>query len=293
MNQKQLNEFIKTISLTIKQAGIVALNLQGKVENTGKEAEALFQHASKKIIDSITAKTIIDETVQEILLFHLKELFDTKEVTLDAEENTPLVKYFTSNSDKLSIIIDPIDGTIDYLNNDDRYSICLSLVSKGKVLTAIIFFPKRDHFYFLGADKIAYIAEYFFKDGLKNARILNSSDGSKSKIVYVNERVSENIVTSLKNLGYEIKTYTGTGTDWTTALLKCLSGEYKAFIAKLPHPRDILIGALIENGVKNGYGLDWSGKKLHWPKKGRIPEVIFGAGKPPKYILEILKNYAN
>lgn len=293
MTQKQLEEFIEKISLTIKQAGFVALNFQGKVENLGKKAEDIFEDASKEIVDAVSAKTIIDETVQEILLLHLKELFDPANVTLDAEEDTPSTRYFTSDSDNLSIIIDPIDGTIDYLNNDDRYSVCLSLVSKGKVLTAMLFFPKRDHFYFLSLNKKAYVAENFFENGLKNARALNPIDGLNSRIVYVNERVPENIITSLKKSGYEIKTYAGTGTDWTTALLKCISGEYKAFIAGQSHPRDILMGALIEIGIKNGYGLDWKGKPLHWPKKGRIPEVIFGVGQLPKDILEILKTYVN
>ena len=58
-------------------------------------------------------------------------------------------------------VIDPIDGTYEYLNGCDSYSVCLGVVENGKISMAIVYFPARDMLYFIGTDGQSYFVENF------------------------------------------------------------------------------------------------------------------------------------
>ena len=90
-------------------------------------------------------------------------------MNLDAEEKTPSAKLFSSNGSETTLVIDPIDGTTQYIAGTEQYSICVGLLQKGKIITALIYFPNQNHFYFIGADGNAYVSK---DDNLNQAKRL-------------------------------------------------------------------------------------------------------------------------
>lgn len=94
MKKGELDNFIDKMKETIYRAGEMALEHQGKVKNLGKEVEELSGD-NDFIKQQRTAKTIIDEKVQEELLLAAKKLLNAPEVYLDAEEETAGKKYFS------------------------------------------------------------------------------------------------------------------------------------------------------------------------------------------------------
>lgn len=153
----------------MQQAGIVAEMLQPLVCNEKKQVafrqgESAYHKAMRE------AKTKADEIVQELLLQAAYE--ERERLFLDAEEDTPLKNMFTGEK-TYSLIIDPIDGTLQYLRQKDSWSICAGIVSKGAMLCALVYFPARSLLYACQRETGALLYE--------NARFASSGEGKQWK----------------------------------------------------------------------------------------------------------------
>lgn len=281
-----LSIFLEKIVLTLRQAGNVARSLQNKAQNEKKSAESFFDDT-----DSLKArreaKTVVDEIVQEIILKASESILDTGNTVLDAEEETISKSMFSQGSSDLTLIIDPIDGTMEYLNGLNSYSICVGLVRKSTVISATVYFPARDRLYFLDVSGTACFAEDVYCSGLKKSKPLVSSSRA-SKVIYKNSRVEFEVIERLKRKGYEVLDDTYDKIGCADAILKCLSGEATAYLSHTRQTRDVLLGAILSQ-CKKGYALDWKGERLVWPQAGgRIPRAIFGVGDYPEDVLGCL-----
>lgn len=286
MNKKELAVFLECMALALRQAGYVAKSLQGKVENIGKFAEDL-PNDSGAVRAKRAAKTIIDEMVQEILLLAASEILNKRKIVVDAEEYTPSIKLFSKKQTETTLVIDPIDGTYEYLSGSDSYSVCVGLIENGEVVSALVYFPVRDTLYFIDTNKRPYLAKDLYISGFKRATPLKAVSPEQSQSVYVNNRVSVLVRESLISAGYKVVDDIKSKITWPDAILKCLNGEFFACLFHTSQIRDLLLGAILSY-VPGGYSLDWKGKPLAWPNGGRAPRAIFGVGKYPVGILKCL-----
>ncbi len=269
------------MSKAVLETGGLAVKKQKGVVNIGKKAERLTGDNDITIADR-QAKTIVDEEVQELLLKAALKVLDGKRVKLDAEEETPSTKLFSNKSSAVTLVIDPIDGTREYIDGLDSYSINIGLVEKGRVISAFVYFPIQKNLYFLGSDGRPYLSK---NGNVKNAKPLKARP-RKNKNVYVNVRVSEEINHRLEKAGYKVIWRTSVYL-WSKGILLTLS-DIKVVLFHTPQIRDILLGAIIA-AAPNGYGVDWKGQKLVWPDGGRVHRAMFGTGQPSKEILDCLK----
>ena len=115
MNRDLLEGFVTSMIPQMLKAGTLAVEFQGKVSNLKKVAD-VDENAPQRIKDRSQAKTEIDERVQEILLTCVYENFGVKGVKIDAEEDTPSRNLFIDVNTSFTVVIDPIDGTLEYLN---------------------------------------------------------------------------------------------------------------------------------------------------------------------------------
>ena len=104
---------------------------------------------SKKGPYDFVTKT--DKHVEKILI---EELSNTKKnYSFITEENGNI-----NNKDKENIwIIDPIDGTTNFLHGIPHFAICIAHQSKGEILSGLIYDPIKDEMYFAEKDKGAYL----------------------------------------------------------------------------------------------------------------------------------------
>ena len=279
MDKENLDNFITSIKEAMYKAGEMALEFQGRVVNLRKETE-IFDSDNDFIKQERDAKTIIDEKVQESLLLACLKLLDVSKIYLDVEEDTPSKKYFSKEPAFTTLVIDPIDGTLRYLLGKDSFSICVGLIEKGDVITALVYFPSRKDFYFVKDD-----SAYYEVSG--KAEKLTSPKNKNNKKVYMNNRASSQVADRLVKQGFEITDDKDGLIAWPDALIGCIKGEYTACVFHTPQIRDVLMGAIISK-INNGYACDWAGNKLVWPSKGRIPQVMFGFDPLPKNLLECL-----
>ena len=104
---------------------------------------------SKKGSYDFVTKT--DKHVEKILI---EELSNTKKNYSFITEETGTIK----NKDQENIwIIDPIDGTTNFLHGIPHFAICIAHQSKGEILSGLIYDPIKDEMFFAEKDKGAYL----------------------------------------------------------------------------------------------------------------------------------------
>ena len=104
---------------------------------------------SKKGPYDFVTKT--DKHVEKILI---EELSKTKKNYSFLSEEVGKI----NNKDKENIwIIDPIDGTTNFLHGIPHFAICIALQSEGKIVSGLIFDPIKDEMYYSEKNKGAFL----------------------------------------------------------------------------------------------------------------------------------------
>lgn len=87
--------------------------------------------------------TIADITANEIISSFLKEKYP--EIPIISEE-TSLVDYSIRKNWEYLWLIDPLDGTKEFLNKTDEFTINLALIKDGKPVAGFIYLPVFERF---------------------------------------------------------------------------------------------------------------------------------------------------
>jgi fructose-1,6-bisphosphatase/inositol monophosphatase family enzyme len=280
MNGIDLNNFIGSMKEAVIEAGKIAFECQGKVENIGKNINRLAND-DMYVTQRRGARTIIDDEVQEILLRAAIEIIDTKKIHLDAEEKTSLANSFSQKPEYTTLVIDPIDGTLEYVHGGDSYSINVGLIEEGILIAALVYFPARRELFFADENGV------YHKKNL-TIQVLKSPTLKYENVIFVNNRVERKIVDELSQKGFQIINDSREGgLTWPNALIKCLKGDIRICIFHTPQIRDVLLGAMISK-ITGGYARDWLGNKITWPNGGRVPRVLFGFENISEEVLSTL-----
>jgi myo-inositol-1(or 4)-monophosphatase len=116
---------------------------------------------SKKGPYDFVTKT--DKHVEKILI---EELSKIKKNYSFITEETGIIK----NNDKENIwIIDPIDGTTNFLHGIPHFAICIALQSKEEIVSGLIFDPIKDEMFFAEKDKGAFLNNQRLRVSKKNS----------------------------------------------------------------------------------------------------------------------------
>ena len=139
---------------------------------------------SKKGPRDFVTKT--DKHVEKILI---EELSKTKKNYSFLTEETGFIK----NKDKENIwIIDPIDGTTNFLHGIPHFAISIAFKSKDELLSGLIFDPIKDEMFFAEKDKGAFLNNQRLRVSNKNSleECLFSSNNEGVKFSNLNMRCS-------------------------------------------------------------------------------------------------------
>ena len=115
---------------------------------------------SKKGPNDFVTKT--DKHVEKILI---EELSKAKKNFSFISEEIGSIK----NKDKDNIwIIDPIDGTTNFLHAIPHFAICIALQSKDEIVSSLVFDPIKDEMFFAEKNKGAYLNNQRLRVSSKN-----------------------------------------------------------------------------------------------------------------------------
>ncbi len=126
-------DFVERMALPLWQAAAAVRWLEGRVENFPKRDEPTPAKAALTYGDCVS---------QEVLLTALHAHYPWVEI--DAEEDTPTAQRFSGNRTPDRVLIDPIDGTLRYVQRDGYYAILLGLEHQGRIEAALVALPQED-----------------------------------------------------------------------------------------------------------------------------------------------------
>ena len=139
---------------------------------------------SKKGPYDFVTKT--DKHVEKILI---EELSKTKKNYSFLTEETGAIK---NKDNENTWIIDPIDGTTNFLHGIPHFAISIALMSKEELLSGLIFDPIKDEMFFAEKDKGAFLNNQRLRVSNKNSldECLFSSNNEGVKFSNLNMRCS-------------------------------------------------------------------------------------------------------
>lgn len=138
-----------------------------------------------------TPVTKIDLDSNSIILKSLSEL--TPDIPIISEE-----EYDKQKKYDYFWIVDPLDGTRDYLNSGNNFCICISLIDKKFPILGIIYSPITEDFYYAYKN----YGSYLMKGHNDAIKIMTKKMSlSKKNNIYTSISINENV---LKEISYNV-----------------------------------------------------------------------------------------
>ena len=166
------------------------LNIMIKaVEKASKSIIRDFGEVEKLQVSKKGPRDFVTKTDRHVEKILIEELSNTKKNYSFITEETGTIK----NKDKENIwIIDPIDGTTNFLHGIPHFAICIAHQSKNEILSGLIFDPVKDEMFFAEKDKGAFLNNQRLRVSKKNSLddCLFSSNHEGLKFSNLNMRCS-------------------------------------------------------------------------------------------------------
>ena len=166
------------------------LNIMIKaVEKASKSIIRDFGEVEKLQVSKKGPRDFVTKTDRNVEKILIEELSNTKKNYSYITEETGTIK----NKDKENIwIIDPIDGTTNFLHGIPHFAICIAHQFKNEILSGLIFDPIKDEMFFAEKDKGAFLNNQRLRVSKKNSLddCLFSSNHEGLKFSNLNMRCS-------------------------------------------------------------------------------------------------------
>ena len=242
MTQSDIKKIVENLIQTFLNAGRVSLDLRKK-------------GLIKEIKSDNTPVSNGDLEVNKIL---------TKKI-LELTPNIPIVSEETSENksqDNLEDfwLIDPIDGTYDYINDLDEFTINAGLIIKKKPAAGLIYAPAKNRMFYSYGDNLS----FELIDG-KPIKLDHSKNFNKNEIKFVS--YSNKIKPEISDIHKKLKVKKYVRMKSSLKFCVIAAGEYDGYVAE---PRasewDIAAGHAIFKH-SGGSVTDFNGDEIFYGKK--------------------------
>ena len=284
LSQKELKNILEKTLVACEKTGDKLLRHQkklGDLKITSKQAQGVVSNA--------------DVEAENFLIKQLRPLIKGAEFL--AEESA--FEKFGGKSDAykafkkvpFSWIIDPLDGTTNYLNNMDYYGVCVCLAYYGQPILGIVHRPRTGQTYYATQGQGCFLLSP------------NKSGKSKKKVKLEHSKTSKKLKNSLLVTGFAcekgqvfdnefkiflsmMKSARGIRRMGSAALDMCLvaEGVFDAFWERGLSPWDMAASSLIASEA-GAFVSDYNGKVFN----PFLSTIVVGHKKLRKEVLNLLK----
>ena len=143
------------------------LNIMIKAaEKASKSAIRDFGEVEKLQVSNKGPRDFVTKTDKNVEKILIEELSKAKQnYSFISEEIGEII-----NKDNENIwILDPIDGTTNFLHGIPHFAICIALQSKKKIISGLIFDPIKDEMFFAEKDKGAFLNNHRLRVSKKSS----------------------------------------------------------------------------------------------------------------------------
>ena len=250
MNKPNYKEIVENLIDTFLDAGEISLKLRE-------------QGLTKKIKSDNTPVSNGDIEINKIITKKITEL--TPDIPIVSEETSDNKSI---NNLKNFWLIDPIDGTHDYINNLEEFTINAGLIIDKKPVAGLIYAPAKNRMFFSYGKNLA----FELIDG-KNIKLDSSKNFNKNEIKFVS--YSNNIKPEIDKIHKKLNVKKFVRMKSSLKFCVIAAGEYDGYVAE---PRasewDIAAGHAI---LKHAGGIvtDFDGNDILYGKKDfKNPSLI-------------------
>ena len=218
----------------------------------------------------------IDKTAESIIVETLLEAYPQHKIT--AEEGgslgNPKAEY--------EWIIDPLDGTTNYLHGHPQYAVSMALLYKGQIQEALVYAPERNDLYMASRGKGALLND-------RRIRVSNRIELNQCLIgtgfPVVDQSIADTYLAILKDI---MAKTAGARREGAASLDLCslAAGRFDAFFEFNLKPWDIAAGALIAKEA-GAIVTDTDGEQ-NWLESGNI---VAGNPKVLAQLLQIIGSH--
>ena len=207
MTEIIIQEIVENLINTFLKAGEISINLRNK-------------GLTMQIKSDNTPVSNGDLEVNKILTEKLKEL--TSEIPIISEE--------TSENKSIKDLrnfwlVDPIDGTYDYINNLDEFTINAGLILDNKPAAGLIYAPAKKRMFFSYGDNQA-----FELNNEKKIKLGSSKNFNKEEIKFVS--YSNKIKPEIDKIHKKLNVKTCTRMKSSLKFCVIAAGEYDGYVAE-------------------------------------------------------------
>tara|TARA_Y100000590_G_scaffold176294_1_gene201426 strand:- start:256 stop:1029 length:774 start_codon:yes stop_codon:yes gene_type:complete len=209
----------------------------------------------KEIKDDSTPVTNADLEINNILIKKIKEL--TPDIPIVSEESS---KNKNSNNLNNFWLIDPIDGTHDYINNKDEFTINAALVIKNVPEIGVINAPAKKRLFYTYDKNFSF--EIYNQKQIKLDCTKKTGKGQINAVSY-----SNNLKPIISELHKKLKVTKHVKMKSSLKFCVIATGEYDLYVAEARASEwDIAAGHAI---LKNAGGIitDFQGNEIKYGKK--------------------------
>jgi len=163
LNLKEALDFSIDIS---KKAGALLQKYQkrlGKLKTSYKEGQGVVSKAD------IASENLIIKAL-------LKKFPQTKVLAEESSFAQNIKSFEDIKKNPYTWIIDPLDGTTNFLNNFDYFSVCISLAYFGKPILGVVYRPSNGDLFYAQEGKGARFITFGKKRGLTYSPWINPGD---------------------------------------------------------------------------------------------------------------------
>jgi myo-inositol-1(or 4)-monophosphatase len=264
LTKKNLNDVLKFMIDLGYEAGEVILGYQKQrqvLNITHKGAEGIASEA--------------DEASEKLILKTIKEKYPKHEILSEEDYSKKSKKTFTGISKKEFLwVVDPLDGTNNFVNGIPIYAVSIGLMHKGKAIAGMVYNPLSGECFFAGKDLGAFLIDFRInplkKYDLKNKK----NDKDMEECIFSPAPVYEHTHKFENQLSAFRKNITGARAVrrlGSAALELCYvaNGNFDGYWEKNLKPWDVAAAMLIcrEAGVKV---TDFEGKPYNFLKDSII-----------------------
>jgi fructose-1,6-bisphosphatase/inositol monophosphatase family enzyme len=267
MNQITPDEFVSVMELEMERIAELAIREQSTVIPFSKRShdEDSIKHEPNSA-SRVGVFSRVDLEIQEILLKFIYEKWPFLSVL--AEENSKTVSKFQVDS-PYCLLIDPVDGTKNYLNGGSDFCHTISLMKDGIMLVSMVYSHARKRLYGAIANQGALV---FSKEYSRKRIVVEPPKGNI--FLYHVSRITSELLQDLRMLNYTITPSSQNASD----ILSMLDGNIIGFISLTPIVYDVWSPAMIVQEA-GGWVSDWFGNPLRFETKVRIPQAFVAASE--------------
>ena len=206
-NSVDINNLIEDLKIYSWKAADVLLDYSKKINDSNFKNEIL------KSVDLNNPVTQADLKVNEMIINNIQTKYSDIDWDILSEENIKIESNFSGfNSDWLWIL-DPLDGTKDFIQGTGNYAMHLALSYQGKPYIGIVLIPSKDELWIAVGEKVwcekrknNFLGEFLLKSkkNLNDMVLVTSKNHKNANLNRLIEKINFKKVIIMGSIGCKI-----------------------------------------------------------------------------------------